>query len=160
MKELNVINRLEYHRDVFKKSSVTYQDMQDAINCIIGLKAENEALKQRLELLSEMEKEMRDLISRKALANELQKYFVNNTIHKNDLAEAIAKQPIAEAKPVVHGKWEECDWVEYDGHVACSRYPKVALRCSECHNAFKKELLWKNNFCPNCGADMRKKVQE
>ena len=38
---------------------------------------------------------MSDLISRKALANELQKYFVNNTIHKNDLAEVLATRPTA-----------------------------------------------------------------
>ena len=54
MKELDVIKRLENHRDVFNKGGICYQDMQDAINCIIGLKAENEALKQRLELLAEM----------------------------------------------------------------------------------------------------------
>ena len=53
MKELDVIKRLENHRDVFNKGGTCYQDMQDAINCIIGLKAENEALKQRLELLAE-----------------------------------------------------------------------------------------------------------
>ena len=56
MKELSIINRLQCHRDVFKNGSGSYQDMQDAINCIIGLKAENEALRQRLELLAEMEK--------------------------------------------------------------------------------------------------------
>lgn len=54
MKELDIIKRLENHRDVFNKGGALYQDMQDAINCIIGLKAENEALKQRLELLAEM----------------------------------------------------------------------------------------------------------
>ena len=53
------------------------------------------------------------------------------------------------------GEWTECDWVEYDGHGECIHYPKEALRCSNCCNAFKKELLWKRNFCPNCSADMR-----
>ena len=53
------------------------------------------------------------------------------------------------------GEWTECDWVEYDGHGECIHYPKEALRCSNCCNAFKKKLLWKRNFCPNCGADMR-----
>ena len=54
------------------------------------------------------------------------------------------------------GEWEECDWVKYDGHGECIHYPKAALCCSRCRNAFKKELLWKRDFCPNCGADMRK----
>ena len=56
--------------------------------------------------------------------------------------------------PVVHGRWDECDWVKYDGHGECIHYPKEALRCSHCCNAFKKELLWKRNYCPNCGAKM------
>lgn len=59
-----------------------------------------------------------------------------------------------EAEPVRHGRWDECDWVEYDGHSECIHYPKEALRCSNCCNAFKKKLLWKRNFCPNCGARM------
>lgn len=38
---------------------------------------------------------MSDLISRSALIKELQKCFVNNAIHKNDLAEVIANAPTA-----------------------------------------------------------------
>lgn len=53
------------------------------------------------------------------------------------------------------GRWDETDWVKYDGHGECIHYPKAALRCSNCCNAFKKNLLWKRNFCPNCGAEMR-----
>ncbi len=36
-----------------------------------------------------------DLISKSALVEELQKYFINNSIHKNDLAEVIANMPCA-----------------------------------------------------------------
>ena len=53
------------------------------------------------------------------------------------------------------GEWSECDWVEYDGHGECIHHPKAGLRCSNCCNAFKKELLWKDNYCPNCGAYMK-----
>ena len=53
-----------------------------------------------------------------------------------------------------HGKWFECDYVEYDGHSECIHYPKAALGCTNCRNVFKKELLWKRNYCPNCGAKM------
>lgn len=53
------------------------------------------------------------------------------------------------------GEWSECDWVEYDGHGECIHHPKAGLRCSNCCNAFKKELLWKDNYCPNCGTKMR-----
>lgn len=68
--------------------------------------------------------------------------------------EIIASIPTIEAEPVRHGRWEECDYVKYDGHGECIHYPKAALRCSCCCNAFKKELLWKRNYCPNCGARM------
>lgn len=60
----------------------------------------------------------------------------------------------ADVTPVVHGEWEECDWVEYDGHSECVHYPSAALCCSECRTAFKKELLWTDNYCPHCGAKM------
>lgn len=57
--------------------------------------------------------------------------------------------------PVVHGRWEEADWVEPGFHgFGTIRTPKAALRCSNCKNCFKKELLWKDNYCPNCGAKM------
>lgn len=62
--------------------------------------------------------------------------------------------PTVDAVEVVHAHWEECDWVKYDGHSECVRYPKAAWYCSNCRNAFKKELLWKDNYCPNCGAKM------
>lgn len=56
---------------------------------------------------------------------------------------------------VVHGRWTETDWVEMEsgGHELI-KTPKAALRCSNCRNCFKKELLWKTNFCPKCGAKM------
>lgn len=54
---------------------------------------------------------------------------------------------------VVHGKWEEADsYTLKDGGLL--RAPGGALRCSVCANAFDKKLLWKENFCPNCGARM------
>ena len=62
--------------------------------------------------------------------------------------------PTVDAVEVVHGWWVECDWVKYDGHSECVRYPKAAWFCFNCRNAFKKELLWKDNYCPNCGAKM------
>lgn len=64
-------------------------------------------------------------------------------------------QTVADVAPVVHGQWGEVDWVEMEsgGHELI-RTPNAALRCSNCRNCFKKELLWKNNYCPNCGAKM------
>ena len=71
------------------------------------------------------------------------------------LGEICAAPTIDPASLRPKGEWTECDWVEYDGHGECIHYPKAALRCSNCCNAFKKKLLWKRNYCPNCGADMR-----
>lgn len=70
-------------------------------------------------------------------------------------AEALDQVPAADVAPVVHGRWTETDWVEMEsgGHDFI-KTPKAALRCSNCRNGFKKELLWKTNFCPNCGAKM------
>lgn len=53
MSVFDVIKRLEYDMATLNRSSILRQDMQDARNCIVGLMAENEALRQRLELLAE-----------------------------------------------------------------------------------------------------------
>ena len=54
-----------------------------------------------------------------------------------------------------HGRWEEIDWIEPDGHgFGTVRIRNRGLRCNQCANVFKKEHLWKKNFCPNCGARM------
>lgn len=53
--------------------------------------------------------------------------------------------------------WEECDWVEPDCHgFGTVRIPNAGLRCTRCVHVFKRDLLWRSNFCPNCGARMRK----
>lgn len=72
------------------------------------------------------------------------------------IIKGIENEPTVEAKEVVNAKWEECAWVEFDGiHCGIYTYPNGGLACSNCHHAFKKELLCPDNFCPNCGADMR-----
>lgn len=62
-------------------------------------------------------------------------------------------EEIKELAPVVHGRWEEMDLCDLAGD-EIMRLPKGAVRCSACANAFEKSLLWKKNFCPNCGARM------
>lgn len=79
-------------------------------------------------------------------------YFINREVVGYVANKLLANGVVVREK----GEWEECDWVEYDGHSECIRHPKAALCCSRCRNAFKKALLWKKDFCPNCGADMRK----
>lgn len=87
---------------------------------------------------------MSRLIYADALIEDLKKYFIENKIHKNDLTEAIAKQPIVDAVPVVHGEWE---------------YQWFDSVCSNCGYINKADSVTRirddHNFCPNCGADMR-----
>ena len=62
----------------------------------------------------------------------------------------IAKElPTVEAKPVVHGEWVDTDF---------------GTHCTACGRSYdpfeiKPREVRKFDFCPNCGADMRKKVE-
>lgn len=71
------------------------------------------------------------------------------------IARDISELPAADVAEVVPAQWEESDWREYDAQ-SCEtiRYPKAAIVCTNCRYAFKKEALWKRNFCPSCGAKM------
>lgn len=72
-----------------------------------------------------------------------------------DLASELEDFTAADVAPVRHGRWEEADLVEPDHRgFELIRTPKAAWRCSRCRHCFKKELLWKDNCCPNCGARM------
>lgn len=70
--------------------------------------------------------------------------------------------PTIEAEPVQHGRWEECDWVEFDGHNECVRYPKKGRICTNCRNVFKKEFIddRRVRHCPHCGAKMDGEAHE
>lgn len=61
----------------------------------------------------------------------------------------IDRQPTIEAAPVVHAKWQEV------GTIGVTTYSKGYSKCTAC-----RAIIWggwENNFCPNCGADMRTK---
>lgn len=67
----------------------------------------------------------------------------------------LVRQPAADVAEVHHARWEEADWHEYDAQ-SCEtiRFPKAAIVCSDCRNAFKKGTLRIQSFCPACGARM------
>ena len=71
------------------------------------------------------------------------------------LEDVISDIPSADIAPVVHAKWENCDWVEpYYHGCGTIRIPNAGMKCTNCVHVFKKDLLWKDNYCPNCGAKM------
>ena len=64
-------------------------------------------------------------------------------------------RPAADVVEVVHARWENCDLVEPDCHgFGTIRIPNAGVKCTNCVHAFKKDLLWRDNYCPNCGAKM------
>ena len=71
------------------------------------------------------------------------------------LLDKLEKVPAADVAEVHHARWEEADWREYDAQ-SCEtiRFPKAEIVCSDCRNAFKKESLRIQSFCPACGAKM------
>lgn len=118
---------------------------------------------------------MAEYIKREAVINRIKEYtadvygvdlddslqFAGHSVRENfceglyEATELVDAIPSADVAPVVHGRWEEADWVELDGGGnEFIRTPNAALRCSVCCNCFKKELLWKEAYCPNCGAKM------
>lgn len=73
----------------------------------------------------------------------------------NTLYDEMKNLPAADVAPVVHAKWENCDWVEpYYHGCGTIRIPNAGMKCTNCVHVFKKDLLWKDNYCPNCGAKM------
>lgn len=105
---------------------------------------------------------MADYIKRTDAVKIAEKYGLANGYvlgRHTGLADCIARDisdlPAADVAEVVQGQWEETDWREYDAQ-SCEtiRYPKAAIVCTNCRCAFKKDALWKRDFCPSCGAKM------
>lgn len=107
---------------------------------------------------------MSDLISGSALIEELEKLRASNphvdarsrNQHNSEITACIHRVNIAatvEAKPVVHGEWKRVG--------SGSLYD--TYECTNCHRPPKWDCLGDNHwriaftdFCPHCGADMRK----
>ena len=65
------------------------------------------------------------------------------------LSDRLKKAPTIEAKPVVHGRWEEAS--DGDG-IVCP-----FCRTDFCTIIYDTEYF---NYCPNCGAKMDETVEE
>lgn len=66
-----------------------------------------------------------------------------------DIMYKVQELPTVQAKPVVHGEWEK---TRLAGEYICSNCQ--SLICS----GFTRMGYEQYKFCPECGADMRKKV--
>lgn len=99
---------------------------------------------------------MSDLISRKALLEDVGKIEIQNWVDNQGkynsfikslkIITCIENAPAVEAVPVVHGKWTHTG---YANEWECS-HCKSQIALSDDKNSHP-------NFCGNCGADMRKK---
>ena len=100
---------------------------------------------------------MSDLIIRELLVKEIVNrpteqsgynpvYLNGCATRQNEIIDIINDMPTVEAVPVVHGEWVN----EY-----INRYGHPCHCCSVCgfHASHQDK-----NFCPECGADMRKRV--
>ncbi len=65
-------------------------------------------------------------------------------ITMEDIIDQLDYVPAADVRPVVRGKW------------GTDRFKMERMICSECGVVLEWSKI--NNFCPNCGADMRKKI--
>ena len=79
------------------------------------------------------------------ITKDVAKVIVTKATTKHDTLMMIEALPTVDAVPVIHGRW-----IPYNSKYGHDE--KVYL-CDQCNNnvGFKKM-----NFCPNCGADMRK----
>ena len=83
---------------------------------------------------------MSEYIDRQAVLDELDEdieEFVECDYALKTAKKYIKKIPPADVRPVVRGKWE---------------ITSIYIKCLECGECF---MLIPQNFCPNCGADMR-----
>ena len=81
---------------------------------------------------------------------------VCNSCDVQDMLDALEDLPVVDAKPVVHGEWKGFTRSRFYG---IDKYSDPIYRdgiiwhCSKC----SRRSVIKTNYCPNCGADMRKK---
>ena len=95
---------------------------------------------------------MYDLISRKALLEDIKAAKENGgmgAVVADTLSRYVKRQPAVDARPVVHGRWDDSGRFKF---FDCD----IAVRCSMCGGCLTEkeyaESVW--NFCPVCGAKM------
>ena len=88
---------------------------------------------------------MSDYIKREDVVEKLVRTFLLQAPTARAIVENIPAADVAERKTA---KWSR------ENLVATVGGTYSVVRCSECKAQFP---FWETNYCPNCGADMRKK---
>ena len=91
---------------------------------------------------------MAEYIDRDALIDNLQKFAPD--CYSAAVNNVIVGMPKADVAPVVHGKWVECEGLDF-GFWVCSN-------CKFVSSATAAYKLYK--YCPNCGAKMDEHAEE
>ena len=73
-----------------------------------------------------------------------------DNLRANRIIDCFDSMATVEAVPVVHGEWID---TQPDYHHGCGKNAHV---CSSCQDYYTPDYEYMN-FCPHCGADMRKK---
>lgn len=119
---------------------------------------------------------MDEYISREAAINTINAYYDesestdridkalnelwNKAVHH--IGSSVSRIPAADVKPVVKGEWVKCG---RDRRPLCSKCGYEPLEITREYIVDGKPHSWDgaynlSNFCPNCGADMRKEAND
>lgn len=95
---------------------------------------------------------MADLISRDVAIAKIKEWCA-----MEEAKSILTILPVVDAAPVIHGRWIKTQIpANTTGHSGVGQDKKKAWLCSNCRCAFDAELLWRDHYCPNCGAKMNK----
>lgn len=134
--------------DFLKSKEKLYSQMDDSDRKDYVLECLDTAIK----ILS-TEKTDEDLISRQAvldLFGDIHPLDYNNRAYVSMIKEL----PSVDVKPIVYGEWVYREELFDD-----EEKPRMVWGCNKCWFNLKS-IHDKRNFCPNCGATMRKESEE
>lgn len=102
-----------------------------------------------------------EYISREAAIEALCKAHSPYPRRREISIRAIQEIPAADVRPVVHGEWEEIAIIPDAYDIAGVITWASKMRCQKCgFTTYAIEGGFSQyNFCPNCGADLRKVVE-
>lgn len=75
-------------------------------------------------------------------------------IKKYGIERVIDAQPTADVRENVIGRW-----IDKPNREFCFRVNFKTIECNKCGYNMPKSDSFANNFCPNCGADMRGEIK-